>query len=95
MSEPAAVLEAKAALGEAIERYIGTVAHAHVSSDSLIPGEWVLVASLHGVDSDGDEISTVTVLPHGATHRVSGLLDNALTRLRAWVSQPDRDGDGL
>lgn len=55
--------------------------------------EWILVFATQHYDDDGDGLTQVgTVLPdsgHVPYHRSMGLLDYALTRMRAEISRDD------
>ncbi|MFJ1993080.1 hypothetical protein [Streptomyces asiaticus] len=56
--------------------------------------EWMVVTSLQRYDADGDGLTQIaTLVPEGGSqvpyHRLMGLLDYALTRMRAEVARDD------
>lgn len=50
----------------------------------MIVGEFVVIASAHGFDEEGESITQVVILPRdGSEHRILGLVDHAMIRMKA------------
>ncbi|MGW7359453.1 hypothetical protein ACWGI0_23175 [Streptomyces sp. NPDC054802] len=61
--------------------------------------EWIVVAAYQRFDDDGDGLTQIgTIVPSGSGqtpyHRLMGLLDYALTRMRAEISRADDAAGG-
>lgn len=80
------------ALTDAVTRCIA----AYGDGSPAVVCEYVVAVALHGLDGDGEALTTVGLLYRDSdvpTHRALGLVEYAATRLRTLAAHATRMGD--
>lgn len=71
-------------LREAVETAVRAAEAEHGGRQDMLVSEFIVIASAHGFDDDGEPVTQVIVLPDGGSeHRILGLLEHARLRVRA------------
>lgn len=71
-------------LREAVVAAVGNFIRSNPDlSQSVTVAEFVVIAACIGWNTEGDEISQVTMIPDGALHRIGGLVNEAKVRIDA------------
>lgn len=80
-------------LRELIEAVVHSAqADAGTRQDTVV-GEFVVIASAHTFDEDGDPVTQVIVIPQdGPEHRILGLVEHARIRMQADILSAYDDG---
>lgn len=84
-------------LRDAVQAAVRQAQVDHDGARNMVLGEFVIIASAHGFDTeDGEALTQVAIIPRdGSEHRILGLVEHARIRMQADILTTYDDGDGL